>query len=229
MVTKLTTSRLPQLPLFVLEESQGDIELFPAVWSAVEDLTLSDPKVRWGAFERLLELNAQRFSPVVAYILVTRLTEPDLALRARIAQALGEVLVPDAAGQPAPDEVRKSLVYYLSQVRTRRIFALLQIAAMDPGLEGHVARLLDPCPFAGSHLLDILADFKAPMAVRQQAANMIGQVGYLGALPALERLASKLDARLNGQKSMPFAPPSLSTEPDLLPAIRLAIDLLKAP
>jgi hypothetical protein len=220
---------MPQLPLFVLEESKGNVELFPAVWSAVEDLTLSDPKVRWDALDRLLSLNAQRFSPIVAYILVTRLAEPDLALRARIVQALGEVLVPDAEGQPAPDEVRKSLAYYLSHMRTRRIYSLLQVAAYDPDLMGHVARLLDPCPFAGSHLLDILSDFKAPMEIRQQAADMIGRVGYLDALPALDRLAAKLEARLNGQKSMPFAPPSMGAEQDLLPAVRRAIDLLRAP
>lgn len=229
MVSKLTARRLPQLPLFVLEESQGNVELFPAVWSAVEDLTLPDPKIRWNALERLLQLNAQRFSPIVAYILVTRLAEPDLKLRARIVQALGEVLVPDADGQPAPDEVRKSLAYYLSQMRTRRIFALLQVADLDPGLEGHVARLLDPCPYACIHLVDILSDAKAPLGVRRQAANMIGRVGYLDALPALERLATRLEARLNGQKSMPFAPPSLVAEGELLPAIRKAIDLLKAP
>ena len=103
MVTKLTAHRLPQLPLFVMEESRGNVELFPAVWSAVEDLTLSDVKVRWSALESLVELNAHRFSPVVAYIFVTRLAEQDLALRARIVQALGEVLVPDDQGQPAPD------------------------------------------------------------------------------------------------------------------------------
>jgi HEAT repeat protein len=229
MVTKLTAPRLPQLPLFSMEESRGNVELFPAVWSAVEDLTLSDPKIRWSALDRLLELNAPRFSPVVAYILVTRLAEPDLALRARIVQALGEVLIPDSDGQPSPDEVRRSLAYYLSQMRTRQIFALLQVAAIDPDYEGHVARLLDPCPFACSHLLDILSDFKAPMPVRQQAANMLGRVGFLDALPSLERLAAKLDARLNGQKSMPFAPPSLAMEQELLPAVRNAISLLKAP
>jgi HEAT repeat protein len=229
MVSKLTTRRVPQLPLFALEESKGSIELFPAVWSAVEDLTLSDPKIRWDALDRLLQLNAQRFSPIVAYILVTRLGEPDLKLRTRIVQALGEILVPDENGQPAPEEVRKSLAYYLSHLRTRRIFSLLQVSAFDSGMEGHVARLLDPCPFAGNHLLDILSDIKAPLDIRQQAAQMIGRVGYLDALPALERLAARLVARLNGQKSMPFAPPSIAFEGDLLPAIHKAIDLLKAP
>jgi hypothetical protein len=96
-------------------------------------------------------------------------------------------------------------------------------------MEGHVARLLDPGPFAGSHLLDILSDNKASIEIRKQAANMVGLVGYLDALPALERMAAKLEARLNGQKSMPFAPPSLNAEGDLLPAVRNAIDLLKAP
>lgn len=228
MVTK-ATPRLPQPPLFVLEESTGRVELFPAVWSALEDLTMPEAKMRREALDRLLELNAPRFSPIAAYVLVTRLTDPDLELRARIVQALGEALLPDAEGHPAPEEVRDHLVYHLSQARTRQVFALLQVAEKFPAVLAHAARLLDACPYAGKQLLDILSDHKAPLEIRIQAATLIGQVGYLDALPALERLSSRLEARQAGQSAMPFLPPASSVETALLPAIQAAIARLRAP
>ena len=58
---------------------------------------------------------------------------------------------------------------------------------------------------------------------------MIGRVGFLDALSSLERLENKLETRLNGQKTMPFAPPPSLDEADLLPAIRMALNSLRIP
>jgi HEAT repeat protein len=229
MFHETPSPRLPQPSLFVLEESTGSVELFPAVWVAVEDLTMADAEIRHRALDRLLELNAPRFSPIVAYLLTTRLTDPDLKLRARMVNTLGEILAPDSDGHPAPDDVRNSLILNLSQVRTRQVFAILQVLADDSSLESHAARLIDACPYAGNHLVDILSDHKAPVEVRRQAAVMIGRVGFLDALSSLERLASKLETRLNGQKSMPFAPPPSLNEAELLPAVQAALCVLRTP
>jgi hypothetical protein len=229
MVTKTASSRLRQPSLFSLEESTGRVELFPAVWNAVEDLTMPDPKLRRSALGRLIEINAPRFSPIVAYVLVTCLTDPDLAFRTQVVKTLGEILVPDGDGRPAPDEVRKCLGHYLGRARTRQVFALLQVTANDPDMEGHVARLLDACPYAGNHMVDIVSDHKLPLEIRKQAVRMIGRVGYLEALPALDRLAARLETRINGQRTMPFAPPPGSNESDLLPGLQATLAILRAP
>ena len=229
MVTKTASSRLHQPSLFSQDESTGRVELFPAVWKAVEDLTMPDLKLRRNALDRLIELNAPRFSPIVAYVLVTCLTYPDLAFRSQVIKTLGEILVPDGDGHPAPDEVRKSLTHYLAQMRTRQVFALLQVTTDHPALEGHAARFLDACPHAGNHLVDILCDNKVSLAVRKQAVQMIGRVGYLEALPALDRLAARLETRISGQRTMPFAPPPGSNESDLLPAVQATLAILRAP
>jgi HEAT repeat protein len=229
MVTKTTSSRLRQPSLFSLEESTGRIELFPTVWNAVEDLTMPNPRLRRNALDRLIELNAPRFSPIVAYVLVTCLADTDLVFRTRVVKTLGEILVPDGDGRPAPEEVLKSLAHHLAQLRTRQVFALLQVTAGNPDLEGHVARLLDACPYAGNHLVDILSDHKLPLAIRKQAVQLIGRVGYLEALPALDRLAARLETRINGQRTMPFAPPAGSNELDLLPAVQATLAILRAP
>ena len=229
MYQETPSPRLPQPSLFVLEDSTGHFELFPAVWVAVENLTLPDADIRHKALDCLLELNAPRFSPVVAYLLATRLTDPDLKLRARIVKTLGEILALDNEGRPAPDDVRNSLILNPSQVRTRQVFALLQVLADDKSLESHIAHLIDACPYASNHLVDILNDHKAPLEVRKQAAVMIGRVGFLDAMASLERLESKLETRLNGQKTMPFAPPPSLDEADLLPTVRTALNSLRTP
>jgi hypothetical protein len=148
-------------------------------------------------------------------------------LRASIIEALSEVLAPDDEGNPAPEEVRASLRLHLSQMRTRQIYSILQALDAYPELENAAARLLNTCPYAGMHLADILADHKAVFEVRVQAVRMIGIVGFMDALPALERLEARLEARYNGQRAMPFAPPA-SSEVDLLPEIHRAEALLRA-
>lgn len=219
----------PQPLLFDLEESTAKIELFPTVWVAAEGLTSPDASVRHEALGELMKLNAPRFSPLVAYLLASRLTDPEIHFRAQIVKSLGDILSPDEDGRPAPEDVRQTLAAYLAQMRTRHTFALLQVLVEDPSLERHVANLLNACPYAGNHLADILSDRKSPLAVRKQAGKMIGRVGFLDAMPALERLSSRLEARMNGQRSMPFAPTSPREELDLLPIIQTAMMLLRAP
>jgi HEAT repeat protein len=229
MLANNPSSQLPQLPLFILEETTGTLELFPSVWNAMENLTASDAEIRHQALDKLLELNAPRFSPIVTYLLVTRLTDPDFLFRKRVVLALGSILSIDEQGLPAPEEVRSNMVQYLSQIRTRQVFAMLQVADDDEMAVDQVARLLDACPYAGHHLIDILNDQKAPLGIRRMAAVMIGKVGYLDALPSLEKLQIRLEARLNGQKAMPFAPPPITNEAELVPAIQHSIHLLRAP
>ena len=128
----------PQPQLFLLEDSIGTIELFPSVWSALEDLTKAEEELRLNALEKLVELDAPRFSPVVSYILATRILEPIIEIRAKIVETLGKVLSPDDNGFPAPEDVRSSLHLYLSSLRTRQIYSLLQASAEYEYLEDHV-------------------------------------------------------------------------------------------
>lgn len=200
----------PIQPTFleVIETSSGLLELFPAVWSAAEGLTSPDVHIRSTSLTRLQELGAPRLSALISYLLATRIVDPDLALRCRIVRTLGDLLVPDNAGRQAPDSVRRHMIGYLAQMRTRQIFSLLQTAIAEPDLEEHIARLLNNCPHAGTHMAEIFSNREASLDVRQQAVHFVGQAGFLEALPALERLANRLEARRNGQQSMPFAPPA---------------------
>jgi len=219
----------PQPQLIQLEETIGTIELFPTVWMALEDITKADAELRLNALEQLIELDAARFSPVVSYILVTKISESILEQRAKIIEVLGKVLSPDDNGFPAPEDVRSSLHLYLSGLRTRQIYALLQVSAEYNSLEDHVSRLLNACPFAGNHLIDILNDSRTSIEVRKQAAIMIGKVGYLDTLPALEKIADRLEARTSRQKAMDFAPKRNLNESSLLPVVNEALRMLRTP
>lgn len=211
------------------DSSAGTLELFPSVWGAAEALTSPDVLIRQAGLDRLVELNAARFSPLVAYLIGTRLTDPDIALRAHIVQTLASIFSPDQQGRPAPEMVRQHLTTLLSQMRARQIYALLQVASFDSSLEPQIAILLNTCSYAGNHLGDILANREALVSIRQKAAHFIGQVGYCDAIPLLERLLNRLEARQNGQQMMPFLRVNENDEITLLPAVRGALNILNAP
>ena len=218
-------SHQPQL--LILEDSLGTVELFPTIWKALEDLTKEDEITRAAALEQIAELSAPRMSPVVSYFLVTRIIEPNLELRARVVEMLSEVLTVNEQGLPAPEDVRNSLRIYLSTIRTRQIYALLQVSTEHPSLESCVALLLKASSFGGNHLVDILDERKNPLEIRKQAACMIGQVGYLYTLPAMEKIVGRLEAHLNGQQAMNFVSQSNLSEAELLPLVREAITSLR--
>ena len=220
---------LNQPTLFDFSEiSSESLELFPAVWSALEDLAAPQTERRFAAVERLVDLDAPRLSPLVAYMLATRLADPDLGVRKGVIKALGKIFSPDQKGLAVSTGVNSHVSSYLAQMRTRPIFALLE--AVDDSLEltADVARLLNACPYSGNHLADILADRKKPLNIRKQAAVFIGLVGFLDALPTLERMEVRLVSRLSGQQPMPFAPQEINTETELLPLIQEAVRVLKS-
>ena len=98
-----------------------------------------------------------------------------------------------------------------------------------PSLEVHVTRLLNLCSFGSNQLLEIVNDRKKPLKIRQIAIRVIGIIGYVEAIPSLDRLSSRLEARMDGQKAMPFAPPAGNPELDLLATTQAALASLRAP
>jgi hypothetical protein len=113
-------------------------------------------------------------------------------------------------------------------MRTRQVYALLQVADFDPQTLDSVAILLNACSFAGNHLADILLDRKQSISIRLRAVELIGKVGYLDAIPVLERIRTRLEARLNGQQHMPFLTLDDGDEVALLPSVQASLDLLQS-
>ncbi len=227
---KLPETDLPQPLLFQLSEAavQG-LELYPAVWRAAEMLTASDPGIRRMGLQELIENEAARYSPLIVYLLITLLTDPDIQLRCQVIHSLARVMGRDEQGQTSPEAVRQCLCGHLGAMRTREVFALLQAVERQPECEDDVVVLLSCCSYAGNHLGDILSERANPLGIRRLAARFIGRVGFLSALPAIDRLAGRLETRLEGQRAMPFAPQEPKDELNLLSELRQARDLLNAP
>ena len=211
------------------DASTGVLELFPEVWNACEVLCSSDSGMRSQALVRLEEMGAPRLSPLVVYLVSTRLSDPDLKVRCQAVRITGDLLFTDRQGKVTPEPVRRCLVSTLAQMRTRSVFHLLEAAKAEPESIPLITRLLNACPFAGRHLADIAMDRTFPMPERKQAVLFIGAVGYLDAVPSLERLEGRLEARLKGQQAMSFAPPPHKEEDDLLPIVKSVLHLLQAP
>ena len=171
----------------------------PAIWEALEALTSPDLMNRIAGLGRITELNGACRYPLVIYVMVSRLAEPDIELRMRIVKLLGNILGIDGHGPRknalSYEAAKQTLISLLGSMRTRQIFALLQVSEFDKTLEDSVSCLLGYCSFAGGHLARILSNRTAPLSIRRQAAHFIGQIGYLDALPALERLAARLETR----------------------------------
>lgn len=225
----LTSIPLLQLPLFDYGESVSNVvELFPAVWQATENLTAPDPATRGHGLDMLLELGAQKVSPLVAYMIATCLNDPDINIRQRVSIILADLIAIDTDGNQATDEVRKVIINYLHNANEAMVFGLLEACLSNIPVEKSIYHIFNASPYVGTYLGEILVHWKNPLPIRQKAIYYVGLVGYLEALPALERLFNRLEARQNGQYLMSFAPPSSKTDDDLLPYLRVAIDQLKA-
>lgn len=219
-----------QPPLFETNDvSPLSGELFPAVWKAAEALVSPEVKDRKQAIATIRELNAARFSPMVAYLLATKICEPNLDLRCEVLALLGQTLAPDEKKLRAPSDVRQYLAAYLAQMRTRHLYAILQAVADDTSLTDAAVRILSQCPYAGKQLADLMSSRKVPISIRCQAVRLVGKVGFLDTISALERLETRIVGRLSGQKAMPFAPKESKEEKLLISEIRAALAALRAP
>jgi hypothetical protein len=173
----------------------GRLEELPLVWEAAEAACSPELLNRVGGVERLIAMDSPKQSPLIVYLFASRLTEPDIELRTRIVKSIGGLEGEGSDGTALNEAVRKTLSERLAAMRTREIYALLQVALYDKSAEEYVANLLSGCSFAGDHLSQILSNRDIPLEIRRQAAYFIGLLGYLDALPIIERLASRLESR----------------------------------
>jgi hypothetical protein len=218
-----------QLPLFIYGESTENLlEVMPVVWNATELLTAPDPVTRNHAIDAILELGVQKVSPLVAYMLATKLSDPEINIRRRVVYILGDLLMDTSASSEALENVRKTIINALLNMSEETIYGLLEVAVVDPMVDKFLFQLFNSCPTAGKYLGEILSQWKHPIPIRQKAIYLVGLVGYTEVLPVLERLSKRLEARQNGQYTMSFAPRAIKHDEDILPLLRIAIDRLSA-
>jgi len=210
------------------KQLEFDRDTQEAVWSALEALTAPEPETRLQGFDSLLEQDVVRKSPLVVYVLATRLLEPEIQLRRRIVHCLAALISP-APGDPPPAGAALTYLHsYLSQMRKRPIFALLQVASFDPESSEQLGILLKACSFAGNQLSQIIADHAAPIPIRRQAITFTSQIGFLVAIPTLERMVRRIEARVLSDGGTGLPSSDMEDEASLLPYMIEALDRLKA-
>ena len=213
-----------------LDRAEMDLlDELPMLWQLAEGLTAPDLEIRNSSLTDLIDIQAVRRYPLIAYLVATRITEPDIALRCRIVEVVADVLLSDDLQQISFGESQLRLADYLTQMRTRQVFSLLQVVAYESPLENKVGRLLGFCSYAGNHLSSILADRQAPLNVRRIAAVLIGRVGYVDALSTLERLALRIESRFGGRQMIMWEVSGEENEASLLPTLQNTIQILRAP
>jgi len=176
-------------------------ETIAEIWEAAEAFISPELTRRIWGLNCLIKQQAIYISPLVAYLMATRLAEPDIELRSRIVHTLANTLSPMDRTTTVQEAVVNVLNNYLKSMRTRMIFSLIQVVDFDKSLEPDVAALLSVCSFAGGHLADILANRDISINIRKQAAIFIGRIGFLDALPAMEKIAFRMESRKNNWNS----------------------------
>lgn len=192
---------------------------------ALEDFVGPNHQARTRGLGKLLALDAHRRSPLVATILADRISEVDLELRLTIVKALAMVLKPGVDGLGPSDNVNRWLCHNLGQMRTRDIYALLQVLANSMEYLEPVCCVMAACSFAGENLERIISDHKNDVSIRIAAAEAIGRIGFLDAEATLKALLRRLSDRKKDQT--PLTPEVDQEVEALLPAIRKTLHILQ--
>jgi hypothetical protein len=208
--------------------TQALLELFPGIWQTAEKISSPNVQTRKKALVDLRETQAARVSPLIAYLLATRILDPDISFRTIVIEDVSKLMAVDGEGEYADEEVRSQIIATLSTLDISGLMALLEAAVWDESQVSYVSLLVNYVPKAGEMLQEIVADRSQTIPVRGMAVKLLGQVGYVAALSELERIQNRLKTRQAGQRSMPFAPTQSQNELDLLPALKHSITILRA-
>lgn len=198
-------------------------------WQAAEWLVSSDLECRRQGLAALGKRGDWLFTPLVTYLLASRVDEPDLELRGQIVSALAECSAGEGYEAPAPRAIRDYLFRLLAGFDRPQVERLLEVAggaANGAGLPTSVVTLLDRIPNLSNVLTRIAADRTAPAGTRAAAIAALGELGVIDALPVLEGLKTRIEGQAAGQLAMAFAPASNPDDGLLLEALRDAIDAL---
>lgn len=209
-------------------EREAKIELSPVVWQAAENLAVGEVKRRNASLDQLLDSGAPAVSPLIAYLLATRLFDPDMEFRARIVNVLANLMRRNADGTYAAEDVRMQIITAISYFGEPGLSALLEAGIHRKEALADIEKLVKYSPDAGRYLKETARDRSNSIELRKTAILLLGQIGFLDALSELVRLRNRIETRQEGQKSMPFAPAGNTGELSLLADLQKSILALQA-
>jgi len=186
------------------DPSNLDFEWSQEVWQTAEKLVSPRSGDREEALDTLVEKGAPRNSPLVAYLLATRISDPDLEVRFHMIKVLGEMLAGENSGEYIPDPVLQQLHGFLAHLNKNQILDMLEIADQYLSSEESLLRILKLCSYAGSVMSGIVNDRKLPISIRQRAIYFCGEIGFLETTSVLQRLVQLVEKRNQKQARVPL-------------------------
>ena len=180
-----------------MDKSQADPKLdwSQEVIQAAENLVSPRVVKREAALDYLMKGDYGRKSPLIAYLIATRISDPDLEFRFHVIQAIGKILSPDSEGNLAAEAVISHLHLVIAYLNKGQILDILAVADQYILAESGIVEILKISSYAGSILSDIVNDQKVPVSIRQQAIYYCGEVGFLDTIHTLEGLQRRVDKR----------------------------------
>jgi len=172
------------------------------IWQAAEKLVSPTPADREQALSFLREQGAISNSALIAYLVATRLSDPDLEIRFHMIQALGEVLSAEDDAEIIDDQILRYVQGYLAHLEETQLIKLLEVSDQYLSAEKPLVAILKLCSYAGELFGGIVNDRKIPLSLRQQAAYFSGEIGFLETIPALQNLLHRIDKTRNNPERM---------------------------
>jgi hypothetical protein len=195
------------------------------IWQAAERLASPSAAERDAALDYLVEHGAARKSPLITYLIATRISDPDLEVRSHIVKALGGIVEVDAQGEHAADQVIIQLQGFLAQLSKEQILSLLEVSDQYLTAEESLIEIFKLCSYAGDKLGGIVNDQKQPLSIRQNAIYFCGEVGFMESISILRGLKQRVEKRNQNQSRTPRRKRAKDEE-QLYPYAIVALDKL---
>ncbi len=183
---------------------EADFEGKKETWLAAERLVSPRAVDREEALDYLLEQGAPAKSPLIAYLLATRLSDPDLQVRFHMAKALGDVLSGGEQGEQLPAQVLRQLQGFLAHLNKEQIVDLLEVSKQYLSVEESLIEIFKLCSYAGNVLSGIVNDRKISLVIRQKAIYFCGEAGFLETITTLQVLVKRIEKRNQVLRKFPL-------------------------
>ncbi len=167
------------------------------LWDIAEGLLSPDINIRDSSLDRLIVIEGYYKSPLIASLLVSRISEPDLETRFHVVQLLGNLVDFDSSGPCFTDQ---ALVYAqdgLDQIGKDQLIKLLEVSEKYLTSGKAISAILKMISYAGNSLSGIVNDRKQQVILRQQAIFYCGEVGFLSTKPTLQNLIQRVEKARN--------------------------------
>jgi len=167
------------------------------LWETAEDLISPDSYLRESALDQLKEIDGVGRSPLIAYLLVSRISEPELEIRLHLIQLLGSLVDYDSPGPHLTDQALGIAKEALDQINKFQLLKLMEVSDSYLAAESAIKSILKLSSYAGAVLSGIVNDWKLPISIRQQAVFYCGEGGYLSSKPTLQNLIQRVEKTRN--------------------------------